>query len=398
MSTLHDFPSVPFVRQDVLDLAPQTHYLIRNHPIARVRTFVGSEVWVVTGYEYVKSLFNDERLGRSHHDPGNATRISNFYLLSGPVGSVDTERDELVRMRTLLAPAFSIRRIRALEGHVTAIVDALLEGMSALEPPVDLHEVLSYPLSVRVICELLGVPFDDRDRFQGWAYDLDSFDDVERATAAYLKFTEYLHGLIQLKRDAPGEDVISDLIAAERQWELTPDDIALYALILLFAGHPSTAANIDVGTVFLLTHPDQRIALTREDGLVAGAVEEILRIVPLGSKFGQLRYAHADIAIGGVTIARGDGVLLMNGAANRDPCVFTEPNRLDITREENAHLSFGVGPRRCLGANLARLELNLVFRKLFQRFPDLRLVEPVEQLEIDKTHMVERLVRLLVTW
>lgn len=393
-----NLPTLPFAREDVLDIAPQARELLHNQPIARVRTLVGDEAWMVTGYEYVKELFNDDRLGRSHPEPDKAARISNFYLNGGPVGDVSTEKSHQARMRKLLSPAFSARRMRDLTGRVQYLVDTALDAMVTREPPVDLHEAFSFPLPVRVICELLGVPFEERDTFQGWAYDLDNIYDAEVSLGAFAKLSEYMHGLIERKRNAPAEDVISDLIAAEQEWDVKPDEIVLLGVSLLFAGHASTAANIDFGILLLLTHPDQREALVNDFSRLDSAVEELLRIAPLGSKFGQLRYAHADIRIGGATIRTGDAVLLLSTTSNRDPTAFTHPDQLDLTRGNNAHLSFGYGPRRCLGANLARMELGIAFKTLLTRFPTLRLAEPVESLELSKTQMVERLTRLPVTW
>jgi cytochrome P450 len=246
-----------------------------------------------------------------------------------------------------------------------------------------------------VICELLGVPFEDRDMFQRWAYDLDNVYDADLSLGAFTKLSEYTRGLIERKRLEAGEDVISDLIAAEREWDLSSDEIVLLTVSLLFAGHASTAANIDFGVLLLLLNPGQRDALFSH---LPAVVEELLRVAPLGSKFGQLRYAHADISIGGVTIRQGDAVLLLSTTSNRDARVFTDPDRVDLTREDNPHLAFGYGPRRCLGANLARLELSLSFESLFRQFPTLRLAEPVENLEFSRTQMVERLTRLPVTW
>jgi cytochrome P450 len=395
MTLSESLPSLPFPRDSILDIAPQARELLREQPIARVRTLVGDEAWLVTGYGYVKDLFNDPRLGRSHPEPEKAARISNFYLNGGPVGDVRTEQRDQSRMRKLLSPAFSARRMRSLEGRVRELVDTLLEEMARAGPPADLNAAFSFPLPVQVICELLGVPFEDRDMFQRWAYDLDNVYDADLSLGAFTKLSEYTRGLIERKRLEAGEDVISDLIAAEREWDLSSDEIVLLTVSLLFAGHASTAANIDFGVLLLLLNPGQRDALFSH---LPAVVEELLRVAPLGSKFGQLRYAHADISIGGVTIRQGDAVLLLSTTSNRDARVFTDPDRVDLTREDNPHLAFGYGPRRCLGANLARLELSLSFESLFRQFPTLRLAEPVENLEFSRTQMVERLTRLPVTW
>jgi cytochrome P450 len=393
-----DIPSLPFPRDNVLDIAPKARELLNNQPIARIRTLVGDEAWLVTGYEYVKALYADERLGRSHPEPEKAPRISHFFLNGGPLLNFETEKAEHSRMRKLLSPAFSARRMRILEGRVQQLVDGLLDDMADHGPPVDLQEVFSTVLPAYVFCELLGMPVADGDVITRLARAMDNVTDADRSMQVFLDLAEYLKGLVARKRAEPGDDVISDLIAAEQEWDLTPDDLIRLVAALVISGYAAPGSFTTFGTLCLLLNPDQKELLLRDDSLVADAIEEFLRIIPMGSKYGQLRYAHADVPIGEVTIKAGEAVLLLNMAANRDPSVFADPDRLDITRRPNPHLAFGQGGRYCLGANLARLQLQVVFRSLFQRFPTLRLAEPVEKLELTTDQIAERLVRLPVTW
>jgi cytochrome P450 len=393
-----DIPSLPFPRDNVLDISPKARELLNNQPIARIRTLVGDEAWMVTGYEHVKALYADERLGRSHPEPEKAPRISHFFLNGGPLGTVETEKAEHSRMRKLLSPAFSARRMQVLEGRVQQLADGLLDDMADHGPPVDLHEAFSSVLPVHVFCELLGMPVADGDVLTRWARALDTVYDADRSAQAFLGLAEYLKGLVARKRAEPGDDVISDLVAAEQEGDLTLDDVLRLGVGLVISGHAAPASYITFGTLCLLLNPDQKELLLRDGSLVADAVEEFLRLIPMGARFGQLRYAHADVPIGEVTIKAGEAVLLLNTAANRDPSVFDEPDRLDIARRPNPHLALGQGARYCLGASLARLQLQVVFRSLFQRFPTLRLAEPVEKLELTTDQIAERLVRLPVTW
>jgi cytochrome P450 len=393
-----DIPSLPFPRDNVLDIAPKARELLNNQPIARIRTLVGDEAWLVTGYEYVKALYADERLGRSHPEPENAPRISHFFLNGGPLLNFETEKAEHSRMRKLLSPAFSARRMRILEGRVQQLVDGLLDDMADHGPPVDLQEVFSTVLPAYVFCEMLGMPVADGDVITRLARAMDNVTDADRSMQVFLDLAEYLKGLVARKRAEPGDDVISDLIAAEQEWDLTPDDLIRLVAALVISGYAAPGSFTTFGTLCLLLNPDQKELLLRDDSLVADAIEEFLRIIPMGAKYGQLRYAHADVPIGEVTIKAGEAVLLLNMAANRDPSVFADPDRLDITRRPNPHLAFGQGGRYCLGANLARLQLQVVFRSLFQRFPTLRLAEPVEKLELTTDQIAERLVRFPVTW
>lgn len=207
-----------------------------------------------------------------------------------------------------------------------------------------------------------------------------------------------MHGLIQEKRQAPAEDVLSDLIAAnDERAALSEREITGYAVALLFAGHETTVTRIDFGTLLLLAHPNVREALQRRPELTAGIVDELLRLAAPSS--GSVpRYAHADIVIDGLTIRSGDAVLLALGVANCDATVFPDPERFAATRQPNPHLTFGYGPRFCLGASLARVELQTVFNVLFRRFPTLRLAVPLEQLCSRHDLLTGGLAALPVTW
>jgi pentalenolactone synthase len=261
--------------------------------------------------------------------------------------------------------------------------------------PADLHEALSFPLPVLVICELLGVPFEDRDRFRVWSQDASGLTDRAAATAAAGALVGYMAELIGRKRRAPGEDVLSDLLLAEDSG-LGEEQVAFIAAALLFAGHETTVARIDIGALLLMAHPDQRDLLRRDPDAVPRAVEEILRVAaPAG--VGVPRYARADIDIGGVTIRSGDAVLLTGTSANRDPAAFPDPHRFDIRRDPNPHLSFGYGPHYCIGAGLARVELREVFAALPARFPSMRPAVPLASLRVRDT-LTGGLSSLPVTW
>jgi cytochrome P450 len=398
MTTSDSVLQLPFPREDIFDLAPQARELLQTRSIARVRTLVGDEAWIVTGYALVKELFTDERLGRSHPEPEKAPRVSNFYLGGGPIGDFETERTVSQRFRKLLTPAFSPRRMRGFEERVQGIVTMLLDDMERQARPVDLQASFSALLPAYVICELLGVPVADRDKFTRWVHALDNVNDAERSAAAFMDLADYMRQAIEAKRASPGEDVISDLIAAEREWNLTPDEMIYCTVGLLFAGYRGPNNIINFGTIFLLLNPDQKDLLIADPSRIPAAIEELLRFLPLGTRFGLLRYARESVSIGGVTIKPGDAVLLMNTVANRDPSAFDDPDRLDVTRRDNPHLAMGGGPRYCLGASLARVQLQVAFTTLFQRYPTLRLAEPVANLELSTDQLAERLNRAPVTW
>ncbi|MCT9933442.1 cytochrome P450 [Planotetraspora sp. A-T 1434] len=385
---------LPFDRNDLLEISPEFGELRAEEPIAKVLTRTGDEAWLVTGYDEIRQVFADARFGRSHPTPESAPRLSNSALLGGPIGDYETEREVHQRMRRLLTPAFSARRMRSLSDRVRLLIDDLLDGLAEQGPPADLHERFSVPLPMQVICELLGVPYEDRERFRAMADDMADLDDGERSAAAQAELRAYSYAIVQAKRERPGEDVYSDLAAAD----LPEEDVARIAAGLLFAGHETTVNQIDQGVLLFLRNPEQRDALLRDPSLVSTAVEEILRVAA-PSEHGIIRYAHEDVEIGGVTIKAGEVLMLATIAANRDERVYPDAEHFDIARENaEPHVGFGYAMHYCLGASLARVELGAVFSSLFQRFPTLRLAVPYEQLKPRSDRLTGGFAELPVTW
>jgi len=389
---------MPFDRPDVLDIPTHARELQARSPIAQVRTPAGDIAWLVTSYRRVRQLLADERLGRSHPDPESAARYSNGLVFGGPVGSYSTERDAHARMRRIATGPFVLERMNRLRPRIQQIVDGLLDEVEHGGSPVDLHEAFSFPLPVLVICDLLGVPYEDHVHFREWSDQMADVWDRSRAAEALDQLHGYVRELVRSKRRTPADDVISILVAAfDRDDRLTEEDGVVMSAGLLFAGHETTIARIDVGILLLLRHPDQVAALSLDPSLVTHAVEEILRMAAPSQ--GVLpRYAREDIEVGGVTIARGELVLLAIETANRDGSVFPYPDEFDIRRQPNPHVGFGHGYRSCLGAALARVELQSVFGTLFRRLPTLRLAIPADQLRLRSHIVTGGLVELPVSW
>lgn len=388
-----DLPRLPFERTDLLGISGAYAALRAREPITRVRTRTGDEGWLVTGYDQARAILADQRFGRSHPDPDHAPRLSNSAITGGPTGEFATEKDVHDRMRRLLAPAFSARRMQALSGRVQELVDDLLDRMEEHGPPLDLHTALSVPLPIQVICELLGVPLADRDHFRAIADEMTDLTDPDRSAAARTAMEEYSHGIVKAKRDDPGEDVYSDLARAD----LPAEEVATIAGGLLFAGHETTVNRIDHGVLILLANPDQLAALRRDPALAPAAVEEIMRAA-VPNDHGLARYAREDVEVDGVRIRAGELCVISTAAANRDEAVFTDPERFDIGRDPQPHLGFGYAIRYCLGANLARVELRAVFGSLFQRFPGLRLAVPIDRLPRRADRLTGGVSALPVTW
>jgi len=361
--------------------------------VHRVRTAVGDQAWLVTGYEEARRLLADERLGRSHPDPAKAARLGASVLFGGPMGNYDTEQADNARLRSLLQPHFSPKRMRALRPRVDELTAGLLNDLAGHGPPADLHQALALPLPIQVICELLGVPYADREQFRAWSEAVGDVRDRARSEQGLGELFGYGQQLVARKREQPGDDFISRLCAEG----LGDDEIAMLSMGLLFAGHETTVAAIGMGALCLLANPGQQQALIDDLGQITSAVEEILRAPGRGGG-GIPRYARTDLQIGEVTVRAGELVLLDNRAANHDPAVFPGPDRFDITRQGPAHLAFGHGAHYCLGAPLARIELQAVFSQLLARFPKMRLAVPVGQLRVRSGTLTGGLTKLPVEW
>ncbi|HKF77009.1 MAG TPA: cytochrome P450, partial [Candidatus Dormibacteraeota bacterium] len=210
-----ELPAMPFEQPSPLAMSPLVRELQAECPIRRVRTLVGDEAWMVLRYAETKQLFAEPRLGRSHPDPSRAARISDSILFGGPTDNYETEHAEQAQMRALLTPFFSARRMQGLRPRVEALTDQLLDALADRNPPVDLHEALSFPLPVLVICELLGVPYEDRQQFRVWTEGMADLHDRQRAGEALGSLFAYMRELVARKRAHPADDVISGLCEGE---------------------------------------------------------------------------------------------------------------------------------------------------------------------------------------
>ncbi|TWJ14688.1 pentalenolactone synthase [Stackebrandtia albiflava] len=389
-------PTLPFAQPHPLLLPPVLRRLHNTGAVHRVRTATGDTAWLVTGYDRVKALLSDDRLGMSHPDPGNAATISDSALFGGrPAGNFDTEHADRARMRRLLAPFFTAKRMRALEPRVDALVADLMDALSAGPNPADLHEAVALPLPILVICELLGVPYADRAEFRSYSNAAASTTDTATSERGLADLFGYMRRLVEAKRTAPADDVVSGLCAIDG---LDDDTVAGLAAMLLFAGHETTVAQIGYATVLLLSNEVQRREVAEDPAKVVGAVEECLRFPGSGTG-GLLRYPRVDIDIAGTPIPAGDLVLLDISAANHDPAAFPAPERFDIDRATpTRHLGFSHGGHYCIGAPLARIEMRSTIRALVTRFPTMRLTRPAETLTVHTDRLTRSLTGIPVTW
>ncbi|MGK4580545.1 cytochrome P450 [Kitasatospora sp. HPMI-4] len=361
----------------------------------------GHEGWLVTGYDAVRRLMADTRFS-SRQDIGVLHvpyEIPGMPAVTEPSPQVPgmfiaMDPPDHTRLRRRLTGAFTVRRMKQLEEHIAEIVERQLEELARLAPPVDLVREFALPVPSLVICELLGVPYEDREGFQADSAKFLVRDlPLDEKAAAYGALATYLGELVTRKRATPGEDILSDLARHE---DLTVEELTGAAFLLLLAGHETTANMLALGTFALLEHPGQMAELRAEPDLLPGAVEELMRYLSVVDIL--YRYATEDIELGGETIGEGSTVVVSLLAANRDPRRFDDPDTLDIRREARGHLSFGHGIHQCLGQQLARIEMRAGFRGLLRRFPTLELAVPADEVKLRTDMNIYGVHELPVTW
>jgi cytochrome P450 len=338
--------------------------------------------WVLTRYADVMAVLRDPRLIK---EPIAAFVAARFGMAAPPPGlglsMLDRDPPDHTRLRGLVSKAFTPRALERLRPGIQQIVDGLLDE-AATRGSMDLIEEFAYPLPVRVICEMLGVPVKDHERFKQWGLDIARGLDAimlppdsevgKRSVSGRRALAEYFRGLIAERRATPREDMLSALIAAEEAGDkLNEEELLATCILLLVAGHETTVNLIGNGTLALLRHPAELRKLRDDPGLVASAVEELLRFD--GPVQRTARIPSEDVTIDGRTIGKGERVMPFLGAAARDPAQVPDPDRLDITRGDNRHIAFGMGIHFCLGAPLARMEGQIAISTLLGRLPKLTL-------------------------
>ncbi|MGW1517301.1 cytochrome P450 [Streptomyces sp. NPDC002287] len=397
MTTTDTTPlAYPFNTAEGLLLAEE-YERVRDLPgLLRVQMPYGEPAWLVTRYADARLVLGDARFSRAQAAAHDEPRQSEGRTDSGILGM---DPPDHTRLRSLVAKAFTVRQVEKLRPQVRALTEGLLDELEAAGPPADLVDLFALPVPVAVICRLLGVPVEDRPRFRVWSDAALSTSSLtaEEFEANQEELRAYMAGLVELHRRDPRDDLMTALIEArdadgDRLSELELIDLCVAVLV---AGHETTASQIPNFVLTLLDHPDQLALLRREPALIARAVEELLRFVPLGSGASQARYATEDVEVGGTMVRAGEPVVVATGAANRDALRFTAPGVLDIRRSSNQHLGFGHGVHHCLGAPLARMELQEALGALLARFPGLRLAGDVTW----KTEMLVRGPRVMpVGW
>lgn len=357
-------------------------------PISPLRYPDGSSGWLVTDHAAARFVLSDPRFssrldlalspirGRQPDGPPGA-----FLFMDPP---------DHTRYRKLLTGQFTVRRMRLLEPMIAARIDEVLSSLAA---PADLVRGFALPVASGVICDLLGVPYSGHEAFEKQSHDMvdPALPEAARDAAGeamYLMLAE----LVALKRASPADDLLSGLLP-----DLSDDEIIGIGLMLLFAGHETTANMLALGTFALLEHPAQLAALRSTPSLIDGAVEELLRYLTI-VQYEANRAALEDVTVAGQLVRAGESLLVSLPMANRDPSRFPSPDELDLTRPSGGHLAFGHGVHQCLGQQLARVELRLGFTALLARFPDLRLAIPAAEVPLNTGRGIYGVAELPVTW
>jgi cytochrome P450 len=385
--------------------APAKYAQLREQaPISKVSLMGGAEAWWVSGYEEGRAILADHRFS-SDRRKDNFPNVSNDPVTrerfrSQPPSMIGMDGVEHAAARRAVIGEFTVKRLAALRPWIQQIVDRFIDDMLAIDQrPVDLVQALSLPVPSLVICELLGAPYADHDFFQSRTAAL-----IRRTTApeerrrSFDELRAYLGELLTRKESEPGDDLFSRQIARQRE-EGTLDHASLVsmAFLLLLAGHETTANMISLGVVGLLENPEQLAQIKADPSKTPMAVEELLRYFSI-VEIATSRVATEDVRIGGVTIKAGEGVVVSGLSANWDPAMFENPAELDVQRGARHHIAFGYGPHQCLGQNLARLELQIVFDTLFRRIPTLRLAAPVDDIPFKSNASIYGAYELPVTW
>lgn len=367
-----------------------------RHPLSRITYTDGHVGWLVTGHALTRAVVADPRFSSRQELMRLAVPRGGVTgpLPPAPPGMfIAADAPEHTRYRRLLTGKFTVRRMRALSARVESVTAERLDAMERQGPGADLVTAFAQPVPALMICELLGVPYEDHDRFERWAVLLSDGDaDPQTVGEAANALGEYLHGLVLAKRAHPTDDLLGDLVDTD----LTDGELTSIGVLLLGAGLDTTANMIALGTFALLTHPEQLAALRAEPDLVDNAVEELLRYLTIAHT--GARTALEDVELGGHLIRAGDSVTLAAGAANRDPERFPDPDTLDLRRAATGHLALGHGIHQCLGQQLARVELRVALPALFDRFPSLRLAVPAEEVPLRENSDIHGVHRLPVAW
>ncbi|MFD5558705.1 cytochrome P450 [Streptomyces sp. NPDC127068] len=388
----------PALDLTAVDFDPVLAELMREGPVNRVRLPNGEGwAWLVTRYDDVRAVTNDPRFSRAAVMGRQVTRLApHFIPVPGAVGFADPP--DHTRLRRAVAAAFTARGVQRIRERSQEMLDESVDGLLRDGPPADLTERVLAPFPISVICELMGVPAADRQRMHTWTQlILSSSNGAEVSERAKDEMVAYFTDLVRSGRDGVSEDVVGLLGAAVGRGEVSEEEAVGLAVLVQIGGEAVTN-NTGQLIYLLLTRPQLWERLRTEPGVRSQAIDELIRYIPHRSAVGLSRIAMEDVDVRGVRISAGDPVYVSYLAANRDPDVFPEPDRIDFDRSPNPHVSFGHGPHYCVGGILAKMEAELMVSTLVDRLPGLRLAVPPQEVPWRKGALIRGPEALPVTW
>jgi cytochrome P450 len=397
-----DLPAFPTTRSTQCPFDPPARYaeLQASTPVPQVSCPAGIDAWLVTRYEDIRAVLTDSRLSSRGASSMHMTPSSDLSSPAMAGAIIQLDGAEHSRLRRLLISEFTVRRIEALRPYIQRITDEHIDAMLAGPQPADLVRDFALPIPVLVICELLGVPFADREAFQHDSAILVSVDtDPAIMEESSQRMRRYLGDLLADKVARPQDDLLSRLIQRGNETDrpLTMDELIFLGLTLLVAGHETTANTIALSTLVLLENPDQLAALRTSPELANSAVEELLRYLSV-IQFGLLRYATEDVTVADTVIRAGEWLVAASSPGNRDESVYPGADEVDLKREARTHLAFGFGAHQCLGQQLARVELQVALTTLLSRLPNLRLPVPLADSAFKHNSIVYGLQAMPIVW
>jgi cytochrome P450 len=376
---------------------PPVYSVLREEPPRLIQVRSGQNVWLVTRHADVKELLVDRRVSSDHVHP-NFPRVLPVPPVAGILSFIRMDDPDHARLRRMLAREFTARRVDEMRPGIRETADRLLDDMAAGPAPADLISAFALLLPSLVICQLLGVPYDDHDFFQERSRPLVSaVGGPEQGAAALADLGEYLDGLVASKERAPSEDLLGRMATKYvNTGELTHDELVGIARLLLIAGHETTANSLGLSVFTLLQRPDALAELRQNPDLIKPAVDELLRFLTVIQ--GVARVALADLEIGGQHIAEGEGLILGVLAANHDKTIFPDAANLNLHRDARQHLAFGYGIHQCIGQALARVQLEIAITCLLTKFPHLRLAAQPDEIPFRTDMLVYGAYKLPIEW
>ncbi|MET8169393.1 cytochrome P450 [Streptomyces sp. NPDC005329] len=391
----------PFDYAEALEFDPVLKQLMTEEPVSRIRLPHGDgEAWLVTGYDDVRTVTTDRRFSRSAVIGRNFPRMTPEPIVQDEAINV-MDPPGSSRLRSLVSKGFAPRHMERMRVRTQRVVDELLDRMEEHGSPADLTEHLADPLPLATICEVLDIPEADRAQLRSHARTMmdTAVDNRDNAVQAKADLRAYFGRLTAHRRKNPGEDLISALAAARDGDEILNDqELAVMAMVLLITGQDTTTYQIGNIAYALLTRPKELAMLRSDPGMLPQAIEELLRFIPFRKGVGIPRVATEDVELSGVTIHAGDIVHVSYLTANRDGRKFDRPDELDLERTGPSHMTFGWGGHHCLGAPLATTELQVALGTLLERFPDLQLAKPAEEVRWNRTSIWRYPLALPVSW